>query len=551
MKRLSQSLSYLIISFLLIVAQAAAGQKLPVIDGKEVVAIVNNEPITAADYSYALASIEHGEMDPKQKAENVDYAGIMNRLVNEKLLLIEAGNIGIDELPEVTEMIEKYADKALMKTLLAEQMKNVIADQEKIEKRFRSTVREFKITAVVFENEKDAKAMKEALKSGEEFDDLAKKVIEDGSAKEILEGEYLKNKDLWPEVSAIISEMEIGSLGPIVAFKQGFVLLRLDDIRYPENPEIRSRIERALANMAKEIALEDYTETLIKKYVEIDDVLLESIDYDTSMEDFKALLKDERIVAKVKNGNPVTVGALSASFENAYYHGVEDPLKHKELNNRKNKILTELLQKIVLKKEAMQQGLDKADKYKIKLNKYRDSLVLWAFVQKVVAPDIKLTEDELKVYYDENVDSYTSPEMMRIDDLVFNDRRKAEDALDKLKKGTAIKWLRSNATGQVPPETPGLLRFNGTILNPENLPPKARKTLRGASLGDYRLHESSEGYFYVTYIQDVFPSKSTPYENVKKEIAEKVYNEKLARAVDDWANQLKEYYKVEIYLKDF
>lgn len=544
----------LVVSFMLSVTHAAASdQTLPVIDGKEVAAMVNDEPIFMEEYVKFLASIEHGDTSAQHEhgPEKIDYAGILNRIVSERLLLIEARNIGLNEGPDVIEAIEKYTDMVLMKTLVAEQLKNITADQEEVEKLFRPLVREFKITSIVFENEKDAEAMDEALKSGGEFDDLAKKSVEDGSSKENHKGIYLQNRALLPEISAVVSEMEIGALSTVIALDQTFVLLRLDDIRYPENKEIRSKVEMAVVEKSKIKALEEYTETLIKKYVKKDDALLESIDYDTTMEDFNKLLKDERAIARIKKGSPVTVGALSAHLEKTFHHGIEGSIIKKEVNNKKEEALYELLQKIVLKKEAVNKGLAKTDKYKTGLENYQKSMLLSSFIQKVVAPDIKLTEDEVRVYYEENAENYTSPEMMRIEGLVFNDMGKAEETLEKLRNGTDIKWLRSNVEGQVSEETAEILSFKGSIINPDTLPADVRKALEGASSGDHRLYESSQGHFYALYIQNVFPSEPISFDNAKTEIANKLYNDKLVRAIDDWTNQLKEHYTVEIYLKEF
>jgi len=543
----------LICSFMLSLLVVSYGhslnQKLPVIDGKEVVAMVNNEPITAEDYSDALTSIVHGEI--KEKPGMIDYAGIMNRMITERLLLLEAQNIGLDELPEIKKMIDDHSKSTLMKSLVKKQMVNIKSNKDWVDERLKEAVREFKITSVVFENEKDAQAMEEALMSGEEFDDLAKKAIEDGSAKERIEGQYLKNKDLLPEVSAIVSGMEVGSLSTVIAFKQGFALLRLNDIRHPENPQLKERIDRASVNIEKEIAFEKFTELLVGKYAKIDEKLLDIIDYNTSMEEFKKLLKDSRVIAAIKNEEPVTVGVLTDALEQSAYHGVEDSIRKKELNRKKREILTEILQKRVLHIEALKQGLDKTDAYKKKMMKYKRGTVLGAFIQKVVVPDIKYTAKDLEDYFQKNVENYSSPEMLRIEGLVFAERDNAENAIAKLKRGTDMKWLKANAVGLVDKDTAGVLDYNGVIINPHDLPKEAHDALSGAVANDYKLYESSEGHFYVLHVQNVYPSKPGVFEKVKKEIAEKVYNDKITEVVEDWTNQLKEHYKVEIYLKEF
>jgi len=114
-----------------------------------------------------------------------------------------------------------------------------------------------------------------------------------------------------------------------------------------------------------------------------------------------------------------------------------------------------------------------------------------------------------------------------------------------------MKWLRDNSEGLVDKYTAGVLDYNGVIINPHNLPKEAHDALSGAVANDYRLYESSEGHFYVLHVKDVYPSKPGLFEKVKKEIAEKVYNDKITEAVKDWSDKLKAHYKVEIFFKDF
>jgi hypothetical protein len=82
------------------------------------------------------------------------------------------------------------------------------------------------------------------------------------------------------------------------------------------------------------------------------------------------------------------------------------------------------------------------------------------------------------------------------------------------------------------------------------LPEGVQNVVSGAKPGDFRLYASPEGSFYVLYIYHVVAPKPKPFDDVKAEIAEVVYKDKLRKAVEVWAGKLKEYYPVEIYRKD-
>lgn len=551
MKKVTQTAIYLIVAFFMFAAQSAASsQNLPVIKGKEVVALVNNEPITLEEFSRSLASIEHETMDADTSAAKVDYAGILNRMIDEKLFLQEARNIGLHELPEVKRSIDDNSQRILAKLLVRKELKNIEADQEEVDRLYKEATKELKITGVVFEKENDAKAMAEQIEAGKSFDETVKKAVEDGTVKESLEGRYLKNRDLWPQVADVVSGMETGSISPVISLGQGFVIFRLDDVRFTDDPDVKEKIIHSSIKIQREKALYEYSDTLIDKYVKINDKVFDSVDYDISVEQFDKLLEDNRVIAKVRGGEPVTVRELSASFKNKFYHGVADHIKRNKLNDRKKELLEKILQKRVFLIEARKQGLDKTESYRTKIENFKKALILGSFMEKVVTPGIKLNEDELRDYYKKNASDYTYPEMMRIWSIAFRTMDDAKDAIAKLRKGTDFKWLSANAEGKVGEDEADLM-FQGNIISARNLPADIHELLQGIDQEDYRLYTGTDGFHYVLYVPDVYPSKQKSFAEVKKELAEIIYNDKIKKEMKDWSDKLKDYYKVEIYLTKF
>jgi len=90
-------ISKLMLTCLIIVGAhgIASAQKLPVIDGKETVAVVNDEPITLVEFNRAIADLHKGRSG-EQKVGRIDFSGIMERLINIKLLLLEAKRVAGD-----------------------------------------------------------------------------------------------------------------------------------------------------------------------------------------------------------------------------------------------------------------------------------------------------------------------------------------------------------------------------------------------------------------------------------------------------------------------
>ena len=133
--------------------------------------------------------------------------------------------------------------------------------------------------------------------------------------------------------------------------------------------------------------------------------------------------------------------------------------------------------------------------------------------------------------------------------LAFAKRLDAEAVIEKLRKGTEFQWLLANAEGQVDKKSKGLLSFDGKLLTTRDLPEGVQKSIHGARAGDFRLYETND-YFYVLAILDVIPSKERPYEEAREMAARKVFDEKVKKAVEDYADKLRAVSDVKIYLKE-
>lgn len=529
----------------------AAEMQLPVIDGKKAVATVNDEPITMEELNRAIGS-SHAGRSADKKAGRIGYSGILARLINTRLILLEAQNMGFDELPEINDAVNIYSKKNLMELLLEQYVEDIKADSDEVERLYREEVKEWKIKALKFEKKVNAKKIEAELMVDNSFEAIAQKAVAGGIAKGG-EEEYLKDRNLTPAIARLVSNMEIGSTSPIVSVgKEGFIIFKLEGVLVPEqeDSEARKKVLRLALNQKRVRAAKDYYSELRNKYVTINEELFDGLDYESEEPGFEKLLKDKKVIAEISGEKPITVGELSVALKEEFYHGEQLARQNKRINKRKASVLEGLLEKRVLVKEAFIQGIDKTEAYQNRVKEYRDSVIFGAFIQKVIYPGIKLDVKEVKTYYKENSGEYTFPEMMRIKSLVFRERSEAVNAIDKLRQGTDFNWLSSHAEGQVDKNSEGLLKFEGNLLTLTSLPEEVHKTVAGAKTGDLRLYASAEAYFYVLYIYDVIPARPQPFENVKKEIAQKVFSVKAKKAIEAYADELKEYYPVKIYAKD-
>jgi len=521
---------------------------LPLVGGKPVLARINGEPLTLEEFERSLAGIHTGTADNTRRSLP-HPSQLLERLINAKLILQEARNIGLDELPEVQRAEKAFEEETLRGMLYGYHVRNILKpDPKEVEKRYRDAVKEVKMISVLFDKEEDAKRLESDVKASGRFEEPARKMISEKAAQGSVEGQYLKFSSLSPEVAKAVSLLKKGEVSPLIPIGKQFSLLKLEDIRYPQDKAARERAEKEALQAKRVSSLKKYTEGLRKKYVKIDQKALDNLDFESEESAFEKLRADGRVLATVKGEKPVTVGNLATTLEKKFFHGAERAAEKKKINRMKEQVLEEILNRRVTLLEAKKQRLERTKYFKGKAQENRNDVLFGAFVQKVIAPDVKVGEEELKEFYQAHIGEYTFPEMVRVDGLLFSDKGTAEEAIEKLRKGADFQWLRANAEGQVDPAKGGnLLDFNAQLLDATTLPEGVRKAISGAAPGEYRLYADPGNAYYVLDLLERFPSKPMPLETVKGELEKKVFAETLQRVLRDWEEKLRKASDVKIY----
>ncbi len=522
-------------------------QALPVKDGRPAVAVVNEDVISLDEFVLQLDP----PADTKRLLEGratADDLALLERMITVRLIVGEAATMGLADLPEIRKQVDVTSRAILREVFMEHAVKDVEPDPAEVERHFRELAREYRTESLLFPDGDVAKRVREGITDAN-YAEVAARALADKTARTEGDGDFHRLKDYLPQIAQAVATLQVGQVSPVIPIEAGFVIVRVADTRYPETPEARAEARRIALGQRKQAALVAHEEALRTQYVVIKKDVLDSIDYAAKEPGIDALVKDTRVVAEVKGASPVTVGDLSDYLKMQFFHGGDPVAQGKRLNARKEAALDATLSRRVMNTEAVRLGLDKSAAYVDRINAFEDSLVFDSFVRKVILPEAKLKEEDVKGYYDAHLKDYSSPEMMRIRSLAFTTRTAAEAATEQLRAGTDYSWLAANAGDQVDKDTLGVLTFDGRPVTTDSMPAAVQKAVGGAKAGDVRLYASPENQFYVLAVQEVVVPSPRPYDDVKSDIAKKLYGEKLKQRVDDYAGKLRAMGKVEIYLR--
>jgi parvulin-like peptidyl-prolyl isomerase len=525
-----------------------AARGLPVRNGRPVVAVVDTETISLDELVLQLgegadrAQLRQGRGTP-------DAIAVVDRLVNIKLIVREASRMGLDEAPEIRKQVEVTSREIMREVLVERLVKDAKPEPAAVEKVFRELVREWRTTSLLFQDQAAAERARKELAAGASFDAVAAKAAAAKTAKTDGDAAYHARKDYLPQIGDAVAKLKAGQVSPVIRLPAGFVIVKVLDIRHPENAAARSKARQQVLSQTQAAIVAAHEQSLKRQYLVVNEAVLKAVDYEAAKPGIDALLKDKRVIAEIKGAAPLTVGDLTEYLRLQVFHGEDQAGQGRRMNARKQAALDATLGRRLLNVEALKLGIDKTNAYRDRVRGFEESLVFDRFVEKVVAPESKLRQEDVSQHYKANLKDYSSPEMYRLRSLAFSRKTGADAALRQAKDGAAWNWLAANAEGQVDKAARGVLVLDGRPVTTESMPDAMQRALRGAKAGDLRQYASAEGYFYVLSVQQVIAPVARPFDEVKDDIAKKMYGEKLNKNLEAYAGKLRAHSKIETYLK--
>lgn len=522
--------------------------KVPLFDtrsGECPVASADTELVRLRELTEILAATHSAGMTTAKSGPA--FRAILDRLVSTRLLALEARAMGIDDIPEVARDLQGAKEAALRDAVKRRVVAGVRPDPKQVETIYRDTVREWKVRGVLFAKEGDAKAMQEALKAKKSFDEAARDAVASQKARGGEPGQFVRPGGLQPAVAAALAKLKPGGVTPPIRVKDGWTIVQLEAVRYPDDPKARENATREAVKLAQAKALKSAYEGYMKKYAKIDKKLLKSLDFEAAKPGFEAMKKDARVVARVGGGAQITVGDLATKLEEKFYHGIAGALREKKVNRAKQQVLEEVLGPKCVAIEAARLKVPEAIDYRADLSEREARLLFATLVQRVIAPGVKVSQAEVRKYYDSHMAEFTFPAFVKLQSIGFRSEKEAQAAAEKLRSGTDFKWLFANVEGKLP-STKATRAPPASTVSMNQLPASLARSLEGAKAGDVRHWVAEEAQSYAIVVAEFVPAKAQTFDEAKDEIAGKLHTDAMGKAIEDYAAKLRATQPVKVFL---
>jgi len=263
------------------------------------VVIVNGQPISRVMLQSIMA-----EMSQRSGGHEIPEDKVVDGLIARELLRQEAEKQNLAKDPSIATKIENAVREILIQASVENFRKTTAVTEEELKKEYDTRVgsmknTEFKARHILLDSEQAAKGVLASLQKGAKFDEVAKKLSKDPSAKQN-GGElgWFNPQQMVPEFSAALATLKNGETTPAPVKSQfGWHVIQREDSREQTPPPfdaVKEQIKNALVGQK------------LQKHVE----------------DLKASAKIERLAppapkptAKAEEPKPQAVPAVGTSLE--------------------------------------------------------------------------------------------------------------------------------------------------------------------------------------------------------------------------------------------
>jgi parvulin-like peptidyl-prolyl isomerase len=407
---------------------------------RDALVIVNTDTVYTTDLDTALIKFHSGA--DQKILEQFDYHKLLNKLVNDRLIVQEARSIGVDQEEWLTTQMQKIRRDFAVRRYIADTFKpDTETPDNDVAAYFKENYYKVQIRMLSVRTLDEANNLIAAIKEGASMDSIARDVSLDTYKfqgglhpvryRRAVEG-YLQEH---------LTNLKQGQLSAPFRNQQAYSFIRLEQSLPADNaelPELKEFIIKTLKNKRTEDAWKIFVRDLQKKFPMVtDSALLRNIQTDSAKLYTQDFVKgSDAPLFSIDNSNKITdeefrkilskaaMGGKGQSFE-TIFSGSMDRIK----------------EQMVLTAAANRAGYENDSQVEAACEKSLDSTLIEAYLKETIVSQITFSHAELEEYYRENQEKYRESEQLLFDHMTIKDSARAQEIAGRLADGADFDYL--------------------------------------------------------------------------------------------------------------
>jgi len=218
--------------------------------------------------------------------------------------------------------------------------------------------------------------------------------------------------------------------------------------------------------------------------------------------------------------------------------------KHYQAVAEKNKknLLDDMIVESLFLEDAVRKGLDKDEEIKDILVEARKKIIIAKFVKTEVDDKVRVSQDEIKAFYDEHKDEFKVPEMWRASHILVASEGEAKDVLVELSKGGNFEDIARAKSIDATSSRGGDVGYfrKGQVV------PEFENVCLGLNVGQTSAIVHTQFGYHIIKLTDKKSEALEPYESAGPKIENVLKLKKRNELFDKLVISLKEKYRVRV-----
>jgi parvulin-like peptidyl-prolyl isomerase len=485
-----------------------------------VLATVNGDVITVQDLVDQFTKRHGGHA--KFLGGEMEARTFLNILIEERLFIQEAYNIGLDQDPKVDEAVAEFERAKASELLIRKEIDEKAAPTPaEVRATWESSLNFLmQVRRIAVDTKEDADGIRSAILHGADVDALARDCSRDDSRAH---GGLMRVN--WGQFDAewerAVFPLQPGEISPVITTPNGYEVVvvedRIDTAR-PEFEKLASQIESVLRQRRTEDRKREFSDELWRKH----HVALQPFDLRAPL---------DTVIATWDDGGKLTLGDAFTKEELRNLAAFPPVPAQRAIDARVRATINDPL----VTAEAKERKLAQTPEIARAVAKVRETMMESTLFKQHILKDVTLSDAEIRAYYDAHRSEFREPEQRHVAHILLATEAEAKAVREKLAGGAdfgqvARKQSRDAATAL----------FDGKLgwITPDKVSPAFKEVLTMAA-GDVSQPIRSDHGWHIIKVSEIKPMRQQALDEVQPLVAKRAREAKERAVQATWLEKLR------------
>lgn len=208
----------------------------------------------------------------------------------------------------------------------------------------------------------------------------------------------------------------------------------------------------------------------------------------------------------------------------------------------KKEMIDTLVMRELILQQAAKDGVDKSKEVEEKMAELKKRIIVDTYLKKKVENDAKISDEELKSFYEKNLDKFKAGEQVKASHILVKTEQEAKDVLAQLKSGAKFEELAKSKSVDSSAAQGGDLGWFGK----GNMVPVFEKTAFALKEGELSGIVKSEFGFHIIKLTGKRPAGTRPFEEAREQIKTALLPQKQQQVFMQLKEDMRKGAKIEI-----